>query len=127
MATEMYGVKVLEGATAVGLACLICQLGSQGAGALGLRGAVIPVVTGHQATSLPHTHTPAQHGGALECTADSFYYVHLVHLPVWQDNTALRWCMSMAEVQCCMFEPQLCIATGALGCIRYVAIENVCT
>ena len=39
-------VQVLEGATAVGLACLICQMGSRGAQALGLPGAVIPVVTG---------------------------------------------------------------------------------
>ena len=38
--------QVLEGATAVGLACLICQLGSLGAKGLGLPGAVIPVVTG---------------------------------------------------------------------------------
>ena len=37
---------MLEGATAVGLACLICQLGSLGAQGLGLPGAVIPVVTG---------------------------------------------------------------------------------
>ena len=44
-------LKVLEGATAVGLACLICQLGSQGARALGLPGAVIPVVTGRQTLS----------------------------------------------------------------------------
>ena len=41
-------LQVLEGATAVGLACLICQLGSQGARALSLPGAVIPVVTGQQ-------------------------------------------------------------------------------
>lgn len=40
------GIQVLEGATAVGLACLICQMGSRGAQALGLPGAVIPVVTG---------------------------------------------------------------------------------
>lgn len=38
--------QVLEGATAVALSCLICHLGTQGAGMLGLPGAVIPVVTG---------------------------------------------------------------------------------
>ncbi|KAL3143469.1 hypothetical protein ABBQ38_002280 [Trebouxia sp. C0009 RCD-2024] len=43
---DVVGIQVLEGATAVGVACLICQLGSQGAQALGLPGAVIPVVTG---------------------------------------------------------------------------------
>lgn len=55
------GIQVLEGATALGLACLICQLGSRGARMLGLPGAVIPVVTGITvalATSVPQVLRP---------------------------------------------------------------------